>query len=69
MPSPLFLKVMDTTLMEYNMMTPSQKQEFTDEARQKIAELSNDPVAYTELTDVTPVPEYKRNKKRSKGDN
>ena len=45
MPSPLFLKVMDTTLMEYNMMTPSQKQEFTDEARQKIAELSNDPVA------------------------
>lgn len=76
MPNPLYLKVMDTTLMEYNTMSPTQKEEFTTEARQKIAELSDNPEAYSDLTDNTPVPEYKRPNKRSrktpeseKGDN
>lgn len=69
MPNPLFLKVMKTTLSEYNTLNSDEKQEFTDEARQRIAELSNDPAAYTELTDNVPVPEsavpeFKRNKRK-----
>jgi hypothetical protein len=75
MPNPLYLKVMNTTLSEYNTLKSDEKEEFATEARQRIAELSNDPVAYTELTNNTPVPEsaipeFTRNKrKKSKGDN
>lgn len=75
MPNPLYLKVMKTTLSEYNTLSSDEKDEFVKEARQHIAELSSDPDAYTELTDNTPVPEsavpeFKRNKRnRSKGDN
>lgn len=73
MPNPLYLKVMKTTLSEYNTLSPSEKSEFTNEAVQRIAELSDDPAAYTELTDHTPVPEssvpeFKR-RKTKKGDN
>lgn len=74
MPNPLYLKIMKTTLSEYNTLSSDEKDEFAKEARQQIAELSNDSAAYTELTDNTPVPasaipEFKRNKRgRSKGD-
>lgn len=77
MPNPLYLKVMKTTLSEYNTLRSDEKEEFATEARQRIAELSNDPEAYKELTDHTEVPEsavpeFKRNKRKkfdSKGDN
>jgi hypothetical protein len=58
--------------MEYNTLTSVERDEFATEAKQRIAEISNDSTAYTELTDVTPVPEFKRRKRNSnkeKGDN
>jgi hypothetical protein len=57
MPNPLYLKVMKTTLSEYNTLSSSEKEEFEKEAKKQIAELSDDSGAYTELTDNTPVPE------------
>lgn len=72
MPNPMYLKVMTATIQEYNMLSPTEKDEFVAEAKQRIAEISDNPTAYTELTDNTPVPEQQRptfTKRKKRGDN
>jgi hypothetical protein len=74
MPNPMFLKVMEMELQEYNTLTPSEKEEFQNEARQRIADISNDPEAYTALTNTITEPgvrvarNFKRNKRNKEND-
>lgn len=68
MPNPMFLKVMEMELQEYNTLTPSEKEEFQTEARQRIADISDNADDYTALTKtiVDPGARVPRNFKRSK---
>lgn len=51
MPNPLFLKIMDAKIWEYNSLTSEEKTKFADEAQKKLAELhENDIETYNELT-------------------
>ena len=52
MPNPMFLKIMDMEIEEYNTLTPSEKEEFQVEARQRIADLAgdDDANAYSDFT-------------------
>jgi hypothetical protein len=71
MPNPMYLKVMGATLEQYNMLKPDEKEEFATEAKRLIAEISDNPTAYTELTENTPVPQQERPnfKRKKRGDN
>ena len=57
MPNPLFLKAMGVTLSEYNTYSDEKKGRFQRAAVKKLAEISNDPAAYTDLTNAVENPE------------
>jgi hypothetical protein len=57
MPNPLFLKAMGVPLSEYNTYSDEKKARFQRAATKKLAEVSNDPAAYTDLTNATENPE------------
>ena len=57
MPNPLFLKAMGVSLSEYNTYSDTKKERFQKAAIKKIAEISQDSAAYTELTNAVENPE------------
>jgi len=63
MPNPLFLKAMGVSLSEYNTYSDEKKARFQRAAVTKIAEISKDPDAYTELTNATENPETNADEK------
>lgn len=56
MPHPLFLKVMDVSLAEYNSYSDDKKLRFQKAAQKKLIEVQSDPKSYTSLTNAAEQP-------------